>query len=167
MKVLYPLYLISLLNTSDKVQQTGLKQVSRYDMQVNWKFVKEKIRFEVSAPTKGWMAIGFNEEPHLKGTYLLMMIMRDGIPTVEEHYTFEHGDYRSFSSENISTSVLEKSGSEFFGRTRITFELPLVPKNQFARNLSEGTYYHMVMAFSRDDDFQHHSMMRTTVRITL
>ncbi|NJM94213.1 MAG: hypothetical protein HC842_05725 [Cytophagales bacterium] len=58
-------------------------------------------------------------------------------------------------------------GAEKAGQTYLRFSLPVEPASRYQKPLQKGRNYHLIMAFSRDDDFQHHSTMRTAVLIEL
>ncbi len=136
-------------------------------MEVKWAFVDEQILFEMSAPTNGWIAIGFNESNELAGTYLLMGAVRKGRPVVEEHYTLAPGDYPSFKELGEPAGILSKDGNEIEGVTMIRFSLSQKSFYQYSKKLTPGSKYNMLMAYSQEDDFEHHSIMRTSILIQL
>lgn len=67
--------------------------VSKNGMEVSWEHVGDRTHFSVKAPTKGWVAIGFNKKSDLKGTFLIMCRIVDSVVDVEPHYIFGPGDY--------------------------------------------------------------------------
>nr|XP_039262006.1 DBH-like monooxygenase protein 1 homolog [Styela clava] len=54
---------------------------------VGWEFDGEDIIFEVSAPTLGWVGIGFSETKSKKKADLIMMGMKDGKPYAWDAYS--------------------------------------------------------------------------------
>lgn len=143
------------------------QQIAKNGMTVSIEHRTDSIWFELEAPTKGWIAIGFNDTAQLKGTYLIMGAIHNGTVTIEEHHTFSPGDYRSFSDLGIDSSVTHKIGIEKNGRSKISFQLPVKSAHNFGKDLIEKKDYTLLMAFSREDDFRHHSSMRTSVNIKL
>ncbi|MGB3467735.1 MAG: DOMON domain-containing protein, partial [Cyclobacteriaceae bacterium] len=160
-------YFLSLINSTQGKMQPTDREIIKNGMQVSWHYEGETIAIELKAPTTGWLAIGFNEKPSLKGTYLVMTRIRNDIPLIEEHYTFDHGDYRSFKSLNLKSNVSAVSGCEIIGKSKIRFSLPVNSDGKFTKLLKKGMKYYLILAFSRSDDFQHHSVMRTTVAVEL
>jgi len=144
------------------------KTITEQGMTVSWQFSDDCIHFTLEAPTLGWVAIGFNESPDLSDTYLIMGRVNDQAVSVWEHYVYRPGDYTPFSVIGEDTQIFEANGEEKNGKTRIRFKLPLSSSSsRYRKPIAPGSQYHLLMAYSREDDFQHHSMMRTTVHITL
>jgi len=167
MKMLYPLYLISFLNCEIKSQTDHQNSVSKNEMTVNWSYKSDKIHFELNAPTEGWLAIGFNQKSTLTGNYLLMGRVTNSGPQITEHYTISPGNYQPIKSLGGVELVSDTAGNEILGKTSVKFSIPFAKEDQFRKDLRKGQKYFMIMAFSRVDDFQHHSIMRTMVEITL
>ncbi len=142
-------------------------RVERNGMIVSWIYEADQIQFEMEAPTTGWIAIGLNEKNALAGSYLLMGRIADGKAEVVEHYTLAPGDYQPISALGAEIAIAMVSGQEGQGISRIRFTLPILPGNSYAKKLEPGLRYTMHMAYSREDDFQHHSMMRTAANVKL
>jgi hypothetical protein len=147
-----------------KLQQ---RSVSKSGMTVNWNCQKNRMFFEMSAKTTGWLTLGFNDTPGIKGAYLLMGRVVDGKAEVVEHYTLQAGDYRPIASLGGTTQVEDVDGVEKNGESTIYFSLPLAVAGKYQKQLVQGKRYHWILAYSREDDFQHHSIMRTAVEVQL
>ncbi len=139
--------------------------VSKNGMNVSWTYKGDRIFFEMDAPTNGWVAIGFNQKQELSGTYWIMGAVKEGNVEVVEHYTISLGNYRPLTFLNDKAFVEDIYGEEKDGKTSLRFSVPIHAQSVYTKDLSEGQTYTMHMAFSRADDFQHHSMMRTLTRI--
>jgi hypothetical protein len=136
-------------------------------MSVQWAFHGDQIEFTLSAPSQGWLAIGFNESSALPGTYLVMGRVQDGAAEVVEHKTLAPGDYRPIYTLGGQASVSGVNGQETSAGTTVRFCLPQYVADGFHRKLSPGSRWSLLVAFSREDDFRHHSMMRTHLPVTL
>lgn len=158
---------IVILLFSKCYSQTKMKTITKNGMTINWEFKDNRIYFEMSAPTDGWVAIGFNNSENTTGNYLIMGKVENGKETVEEHYTISPGNYQSFNKLKINTSVENIEGSETAKKTTIKFSLPIISSNKYAKDLKEKSDYILLIAYSQEDDFQHHSIMRTSSKITL
>ena len=148
-------------------QNTYPKTVSKNNIKISWHFEKDRIYFEMSAPTDGWVTIGFNTTAGTKGAYLLMGNIVDSKASVVEHYTLSPGNYKTIESLGEVPQVSDVSGSEISSYTRLKFSLPLKSTSDYQKDLMVGTEYTMIIAYSREDDFQHHSTMRTAIDISL
>jgi hypothetical protein len=147
--------------------QPKMKTVTKNGMTVSWQHKEGRVYFEMSASTDGWVAIGFNDNENTAGNYLIMGKVINDHVTIEEHYTISAGNYKSFSELNMNKSVENIEGSEVGKTTKLKFSLPLSSSNKYTKNLEKGLDYVLLIAFSQEDDFQHHSIMRTSQKIIL
>ncbi|PCE66630.1 DOMON domain-containing protein [Sediminicola luteus] len=143
------------------------KSVQVKNMTVHWSHETERVNFVIQAPTQGWVAIGFNEKPGLSGTYLLMGRINGHKVEIVEHFTLRPGDYRPLTTFGAPISVSETAGHENEKLSTVRFSLPHQPKSPYQKNLKPGKSYHLLLAYSQEDDFKHHSIMRTSIQITL
>ena len=159
--------LVLLIPCSLGLPNSDPQSIEKGGMKVTWEHVAERIHFEMEAPSAGWLAIGFNTRDQLAGTYLLMGAVKSGKTEVFEHYTKKPGTYPNFAEMGLESSVAQVMGEERRAYSRISFSLPVKAGNRYARDLSPGQTYYLLLAYSREDEFEHHSAMRTSVKITL
>jgi DOMON domain len=168
MKILKTLFFaISMLNCSYANVPKIMKSITKNGMKVSWEYKNQRIYFEMTAPTNGWVAIGFNNSDNTAGNYLLMGNVVGSQSSVMEHYTISAGNYKSFTDLKVNISVFDVVGIETQQVTKIRFSLPTAPSNKYTKDLEQGQEYTLLMAYSQQDDFQHHSIMRTSVKIIL
>lgn len=144
-----------------------MKEISKNNMSVKWHIKEDLIHLEMKAPTKGWVAIGFNEDQYLAGAYLLMGHISNGLVEVVEHYTEHPGKYQPIQNYGIKSRILNPMGAETSTGTLVKFSLPINAGSKYHKNLISGSDWVLILAYSQDDDFQHHSIMRTSVKIKL
>jgi calcineurin-like phosphoesterase family protein len=143
------------------------KRIYENGMEVTWQFKNDRIYFTMSAPTDGWVAIGFNAQSDITGAYLIMGNVKKNKPKVVEYYTRSPGKYKSISELGGEVEVNNINGNENKENTKLQFSLPIKSSCQYKRDLTKGKKYFLLIAYSRSDDFQHHSMMRTSLKIEL
>ncbi|MEL6588524.1 MAG: DOMON domain-containing protein [Bacteroidota bacterium] len=148
-------------------RQDGSGSIHKNGMEVSWQIEGSKVWIEVHAPTTGWLGISFNQSEEIVGSYLLMGRIQDGKAEVVEHYTLARGDYRPISMLGGGEAVQDVSGGERDGSSWIRFSIPIDGDGPYRRTLGLGSEHVMQMAYSQDDDFQHHSRMRTSVKVRL
>ena len=73
------------------------------------------------------------------------------------------GDYRPIKDLGSIVNVDDISGKEEGNYTRIGFSLPIQTGSKYGVNLGPTWTYTIHLAYSQEDDFQHHSIMRTYV----
>ncbi len=156
-----------LLTANCKGQKINMKQIKKNNMQVSWHYQNDRIFFKMIAPTDGWITIGFNTSAGTAGAYLLMGHVVKGKAEVVEHYTTSPGNYNPITKFGATAQVKDAYGKQNGEHTSIGFSLPVHANSKYQRNLTEGLEYIMLIAYSQEDDFQHHSIMRTSVKIKL
>ena len=142
-------------------------KATKNGMTVKWEHMDNRIYFEMEAPNNGWVTIGFNTSSATKGSYLLMGNITDNKPNVVEYYTLSAGNYQPISILGGHPKVENIEGKEVNNKTTLRFSLPTNPASIYAKNLNKGSEYIMLIAYSQSDDFQHHSSMRTSIKIKL
>ncbi len=141
--------------------------VSYGGMKVSWEVKGSLLEVEMQAPTRGWLAIGFNERNELSGTHLIMGAVRGEAVELSDRYIRQPGQHEAIERLGGTPVLRLGEGEEDAAGTRIRFTLPLAAADRWHKNLVPGQQLFLLVAFSREDDFFHHSMMRTTLSITL
>lgn len=136
-------------------------------MAVRWEIQGDKISFELSSPEHGWVAIGFNDENGMAGTHLIMASVKDNKVVAKDFYVKSPGNYAAITDLGGKGIVYDAEGYEGFSGTQVKFTLPLNHEAIYYLPLQQGKEYHLLMAYSMEDDFDHHSIMRTSTTIKL
>lgn len=144
-----------------------LQKVEKNGMLVSWEEKGEYLEIEVSAPSQGWLAIGFNETEALAGTHLIMVAVKGEAVQLSDRFILKAGDHRALSELGIEEKLDLISGEENASGSRVSFRIPKHSQDDYHKNLLPASTFYMLMAYSREDDFRHHSMMRTSVKITI
>lgn len=146
-------------------KKNSMNKVEKNGMQVKWKWEGETLCFQVFAPKDGWVAIGLNSKSGLTGTNLIMGYVKDSNIKIQDRYVLKPGNHQAIKSLGGEDILMEKNGFEDKNGTTISFKIPAQPNDEFHQNIQKGKKYFMLLAYSREDDFGHHSMMRTEVTI--
>ncbi len=141
--------------------------IEKNGMSVHLQRDSEYLTITMTAPTDGWVTIGFNESVDITGAYLLMGRVRGTIAEVVEYTTISPGNYKPISSLGAQVRVKNVRGRQTQGYTSLTFSLPINMQGEFQKSLEKGTEYVLIMAYSTSDDFDHHSIMRTSIHMAL
>jgi hypothetical protein len=150
-----------------RAQKKDFKSVVINGMTFQWRFDKDHLQCYAIAPTKGWVAVGFNTKDQLSGTNLIMGAVEQDYVTVDDRFILKPGDHKSILELGGSEALVQREGKEENGITTISFCIPLSVNDKFHHDLQVGKDYYLLLAFSQEDDFQHHSIMRTTIKIKL
>ncbi len=147
--------------------KTPKKSVTKNNMTVTWHYNLDRIYFKMTAPTNGWVTIGFNNTKSIAGNYLLMGRVVNNKVEVVEHHTISAGNYKPITTLGGEVMVKDVNGFEENTKTTILFSLPLNPNTTYQKNLNQDVKQTLLLAYSREDDFQHHSLMRTSINVKL
>ena len=139
-------------------------EVAVNGMVLKHKVVGKEIEFTLSAPTTGWVGIGFNDANEIVGADLLLFHIVNGKVAFQDMIVKGLGDPRLDTTLGGTDDVKIISGEERGRLTEITFRLPLQSNdpNDFA--LEKGKTLWLIMAYSTHDEFDHHSRMRKHIR---
>lgn len=157
----------TLVGESLLAQDQSRQSVEKNGMTLAWQIEDNQLQVTMRAPTTGWVAIGINPKNQLAGSSFLMGRVQQGIAEVVDYYTIQPGDVHPVVILGGKSAVDAVSGFEEDNTTTITFELQCFPSGNFHHQLEVGAEYYIHLAYSQDDDFAHHSRMRTVVKIRI
>ena len=133
-------------------------------MTVKHEVIGKEIEFTITAPTQGWVGIGFNDENAIVEADLLLFHIVDGKVAFRDMIVKGMGDPRLDKSLGGTDDVQVISGKESARQTEITFRLPLKSTDPYDFALEAGKPLWLIMAYSTHDEFDHHSRMRKHIR---
>ena len=151
---------------TDAALKAPERHVAAGGMAFTWSIVGEHLVGRLEAPTTGWVAVGFNDEPALAGSRLVMSAVVDGALVIEEHVAQPPG-HPTREALGGRSGLVTAAGQERDGRTTVDLILHLDPGDGLTPALARGQAIHLTLAWSHEDDFGHHSAMRTAVDVRL
>lgn len=138
--------------TEAQTTEDGSKTIEKIGMTVTWKVMDTNIAFTVTAPTTGWIAIGFDPTSVMKDANIIMGYVSEDTVTITDEYgnsSFTHQvDTLGEGTDNLS----EKSGSESDGSTTISFTMPLNSGDSRDKALVVGQDHTFLLAYGQTDD---------------
>ncbi|MEM8531362.1 MAG: DOMON domain-containing protein [Chloroflexota bacterium] len=142
-------------------------QASIDGMKVTWYREGSFWVFETTAQTEGWVAVGFNIQNDIVGSNLIMGSVADGVPRLADHFVVGVGDHQPVAQLGGTSQVELLKASEKDGQTMIRFRIAADARDEFHYDLRSGSSIYLILAYSVDDDFDHHSRLRQHVQVTL
>ncbi|MEM6312306.1 MAG: DOMON domain-containing protein [Pseudomonadota bacterium] len=125
-----------------------------------------RLHARFTAPTDGWLAAGFNNDQRLEQTRFVIGAMRAGGFYAEEHIAVGPG-HPTVQSLGFAPAVTDVVGEIWSNRSTMAFSLPHVFPDTPNPRLTPGTTTYLMLAWSQDTDFQHHSAWRRHLTITV
>ncbi|WP_422079443.1 DOMON domain-containing protein [Ulvibacterium sp.] len=121
----------------------------------------------LTAPTHGWVGVGFNEKNSIVGSDLLLFHVVDGKTASTDMYVKGFGNPVRDSRLGGRNSIHILEGKEKNHSTTIHFSVPLNSgdPNDFIHEV--GKEFWLILAYSVEDDFGHHSRVRKHIPFTL
>jgi DOMON domain len=120
----------------------------------------------VEAATTGWVAVGFSPRAELAGTRLVMVRVVGGRAHAEMHIADPPLHHHRRQADGTEW-VREVTGQQVNGVTRVCFAMPLRTDAVGDTPVKPGQATHLVLAWSHEPDFNHHSAKRESLEITL
>ena len=160
-----PFILIVLISSS--LGAGEWKSADAGDFHLEWMVDGLNLNIKVTAPTEGWIAVGFNPTKKMKDANIIMGYVEDGMVVIEDHFGSGQISHRNDGSLGGSDDVMNKSGSERNGVTELSYTIPLNSGDPYDRVLTEGHTYKVILASHSKDKITMKHKRRTSMSITL
>lgn len=137
---------------------------------VTWQVDGDRLRCTLAAPTAGWVLMGVNTQAGLDGARLVFTRVRNGVVEAEVHrtdFTFPAPFHKRVTTLGGVEDIRDLKGEQRDGWTRTAFSIPRVPTGPSHVPLKAGETYHLILAWSVSDDFEHHSRERVSAKLSL
>lgn len=112
-----------------------------------WTVDGDEIEGKISAPTTGWVAIGFNPTNRMQGaTYVIGYVQNN---TVNMRHDWGHTPtgHQAVTAAGGTSRLTAIGGSERNGRTELHFRLPMNPGDRFFSPIKAGERNTVIWAF--------------------
>ncbi len=145
----------------------GYSQITALSITLQWRVLGTDLEVIVSAPTTGWVAVGFNPSSRMKDANIILAKVENGAPVARDDFGIALTQHASDESSGGVNDVTNLSGTESAGQTEMTYTIPLDSGDQYDRALVPGTSYKVLLSYSTSDSFEQKHTVRTSVTITL
>jgi hypothetical protein len=127
-------------------------EVTSGDMSFAWKIDGDTLHGKMSAPTKGWVAVGFNPSNAMKDANFILGYVKGDEVTVVDHHGIRNNAHASDEKEGGAEDVTVVGGSEEGGTTTIEFTFPLKSGDSLDGELVPDGDTILLMAYGSDRD---------------
>ncbi|MEO1654943.1 MAG: DOMON domain-containing protein, partial [Bacteroidota bacterium] len=136
------------------------KEIRVQGMKFTYQLLQNELEIELSAPTQGWLGIGFNRENNIVKSDLLLFRVKNGQAEGRDMYVLGFGNPRQDQDLGGKSDFRILAFQEKAGSTWIRFRIPLQSGDDYDFSHRVGEKIWLILAYSVDDDFGHHSRMR-------
>ncbi len=147
--------------------QDDVKVINDINMEILWYHEDGHIIISLETPTTGWQAIGFNKSPDLTDTYFIFCRIQNNKAESVEYYTESPGKYGPIYPDKSVQRIEILEAHENDAGTYTKIKIPVEAVHRKQKQLSKGMKYTVHYAYSMEDDFQHHSLRRSSTNINL
>lgn len=151
------------------VEEGEYKKIIEDSISFQWKAEGANLHVILSAPTTGWVGVGFDPTSQMKdANFIIGYVTASGVQ-IRDDYGISETNHQSDVSLGGTDNVTGKQGSESEGITEIRFSIPLDSGDQFDRPLVAGQTYTLILAYGPNDadDFEtkHTKIVITSIKI--
>ncbi|MBI9094319.1 MAG: hypothetical protein JEY71_05505 [Sphaerochaeta sp.] len=133
------------------------------DWSFSWVFKADTIEFTMSAPTTGWISLGFNPTKRMKDADYILAYVENAQVYLSDEYGTGNTSHRSDVSLGGKESAKAISFIEEAKKTTITFSLPRNSGDQYDTVFVEGEKCKVLGAYSTSKNFSSRHRKRDSV----
>ncbi|HKL59299.1 MAG TPA: DOMON domain-containing protein [Sphaerochaeta sp.] len=137
------------------------------DWSFSWVFKGENIEFTMSAPTTGWLALGFNPTKRMKDADYILAFVENGQVYISDEYGTGNTTHKSDLSLGGKDSAQAISFLEDATKTTITFSLSLNSGDKYDTIFRQGEQCRVLGAYSSSKNLSSKHKKRDSVDIIL
>ena len=149
------------------VPDDSLHRVDTSGIRLEWSTVAGAMLVKVSAPTTGWVAVGYDPTPGMgmKDANIIIGYVLNDSAYFEDDYGSGPGSHASDVSGGGVDNCTAIDGHETAGRTELQLIIPLDSGDSFDRKLNVGETYKVILAYGEDnaDNFTGYHKFRIVV----
>jgi len=146
--VIFALFFMVTVAQSTEYQHSLTAEKMTFD----WSVVGDQLAVKLTAPTKGWVAVGFNPSNKMKDSNIVIGYVKKGKVEIVDHFgtaaTQHKGDTKVGGAENVTVV----GGSEEGGTTTIEFSIPLNSGDEKDGTIDPNADTTVMLAYGIDRD---------------
>lgn len=150
------------LSTPSKMKTCTLAGIS-----AQWHFADNELCMELTSPSKGWIALGLNNQREFVGSNLIMASHNNGKTLIEDQFITELGVHPAVEELGGNSHILEATMQDHDNGKRLILKIQTSPKDNFHYALKSNERIYLTLAYSTSADFNHHSRQRASLWINL
>jgi len=137
------------------------------DISIEWHVEDGELHMTVTAPTTGWVAVGFKPTQSMKDANFIIGYVSGSSVTVEDHFGYGIFGHKADTELGGTRDVTLKSGSEENGSTSLAFSLPLASGDQYDREIAVGEEIKVLLAYggNGEDNLNTKHRFRTSAKL--
>lgn len=128
------------------------KTITVDDFEMSWVISGNQMEITMTAPTTGWVSVGFDPSAAMKDADIIIGYVDDGDVHLRDDWGDGHISHRPDTYLGGTDDATAVFGSEEDGVTSITFRIPMDSGDQYDKVLMEGVTVKVILAYGPDGD---------------
>lgn len=145
----------------------GQQTISTNGIFFAYQIEDDRLNCTLKAETKGWIGIGFNSRNSIVGSDLLLFNIVDGKPSSTDLFVKSAGNPKKDTELGGKNSIKILDSKETGNTSMVQFSIALNSGDPYDFKHKVNQEFWLILAYSMDDDFEHHSRVRKHVPFTL
>lgn len=137
--------------TAQPVEESGdaapYEGVSRDGVTLTWEYTEDVVSFTMSAPSSGWVAVGFDASSAMLDGDIIIGFVLDGELFISDQWGDGYTSHSADTELGGSYDILSAEGSESDGVTSISFTRPISTSDDYDHVLEQGTSHKVLLAY--------------------
>lgn len=159
-------FLISMVNVAQSAEYQHSLTADK--MTFDWSVEGDQLAVKLSAPTTGWVAVGFNPSKKMKDANIVIGYVKKGKVKIVDHFgtaaTQHKGDEKIGGAENVTVI----GGSEEGDVTTIEFSIPLNSGDEKDGAIDPNADTTVILAYGTErDSFKMKHKFNDTIVVNL
>jgi hypothetical protein len=154
------------IESANDGQDTG-KSVEHQGFTLTWRVDGENLEVAVEAPTKGWVAVGFEPSSMMKDADYIIGYVTENEVFIRDDFGVGTASHKADTELGGSDDVSILGGSETNGNTSIQFSIPLQSGDEYDKVLEPGATYVVLLAYGNVDNVDSIHRKHAKIDITL
>ncbi|HPO50127.1 MAG TPA: DOMON domain-containing protein [Spirochaetota bacterium] len=133
--------------------QEGYSLVETKGIKFAWKTNGDNLDVILSAPTTGWISVGFDPSNKMKDADYVLVCVENGVAKARDDFGTSNLGHKSDVELGGKDDVTNLEGFEKDNYTEVKFSIPLDGGDKFDKKLTPGKHT-ILLAYSKKDGFK-------------
>ena len=156
-------------STGPEQGEEGWQTVTSQGITLEWRDMGDSLEVVLTAPTTGWVGVGFDPVSQMEGANFLLGFVEDNVAEMRDDWGTGSFSHASDESLGGTADLTVDGGSESEGETTLEFTIPLDSGDDYDKALTAGQSVTVILAHgpSGADNFsaQHQAAASVTIEI--
>ncbi|TKB06469.1 DOMON domain-containing protein [Desulforhopalus sp. IMCC35007] len=137
-------------------------------MTFDWSVEGDQLAVKLSAPTKGWVAVGFNPSSKMKDANIIIGYVKDGKVKIEDDFGMAATQHKMDDKVGGKDNVTVVGGTEEGDTTTIEFSIPLNSGDEKDGVIDPAADTTVILGYGGDrDSFRMKHVFNATIVVNL